>query len=83
MVLRSGFFSPPFAEPAISLMKPGDVLIAISASRELTPQEISNNNQLDYSPDVYYIILDMYARPVPFNTAMSNFIGSLGLAGLP
>ena len=39
------------------------------------------DSQLDYSPDVYYIILDMYARPdtllEDYGLDMSDFIGSL------
>ncbi len=50
-------------------------------SNKASTQEISENNPLDYSPDVYYIILDMYTRPdallEDYDLDMSDFIGSL------
>lgn len=50
-------------------------------SSKTSIQESSANNPMDYSPDVYYIILDMYARPdtllEDYDLDMSDFIGSL------
>jgi hypothetical protein len=57
-----------------------ETIVHLRSKKEST-QEISENNPLDYSPDVYYIILDMYTRPdallEDYDLDMSDFIGSL------
>ena len=59
--------------------------ITRNQSEKAAIQDAGDNSLLDYSPDVYYIILDMYTRPdallEDYNLDMSEFIGSLESLG--
>jgi len=55
--------------------------LARSRSTDTATQQISDTGRLDYAPDVYYIILDMYARPdtllEDYDLDMSGFIDTM------